>query len=155
MNKYERSMTLGFMVFGGIFLIGGIHYRLGRFNSPGGGFFPFWFGLILVTLAGAHLMSNWKESGKKEETFFDKRSGIKKMIFTFISLLAFTVLLSWLGFIITTFLFMLFLLRFIEPQKWKVVLIGSITTTIIAYAFFVLWLKASLPPGILEKFLPY
>ena len=155
MNKYERSMTLGFMVFGAIFLIGGIHYKIGRFNSPGGGFLPFWFGLILVTLGGAHLISNWKELRKKEEKFFDKRSGMKKMVFTFISLPAYTFLLSWLGFIITTFLFMLFLLRFIEPQKWKVVLIVSIMTTIVAYAFFVLWLRASLPPGILEKFLPY
>ena len=95
-----------------------------------------------------------KEPGKKGARFFAQRRSMNKLGLTFLSLLTYTFLLRPLGFIPATFLFLFFLLRFVAPQNWKVVIGFSIVAALACYAFFVLWLGASLPPGILEPFLP-
>ncbi len=147
-------MTLGCLAFGAIFLVGGMVYGIGNVHSPGAGFLPFWVSLILISLSGAYLLVGRKEPGKKGGRFFAQRQNMNKLGLTFLSLLAYTFLLSPLGFIPATFLFMFFLLRFVAPQTWKVVMSFSVLTALAAYAFFVLWLGASLPPGILQAFLP-
>jgi hypothetical protein len=154
MSKHEMFMTLGCLAFEAIFLVGGTIYGIGGVHSPGAGFLPFWVSLILITLSGAYLIIERKELGKKGEKFFAQRRNMNRLGLTFLALLAYTFLLSPLGFIPATFLFMFFLLRFVAPQTWKVVISFSVLTALAAYAFFVLWLGASLPPGILQTFLP-
>ncbi len=66
-----------------------------------------------------------------------------------LSLFMFVVLVNTLGFIFTTFLFLFFLLRFIEPQEWSTVFIITIVSTGSSYLIFQLWLKADLPTGFL------
>jgi hypothetical protein len=147
-------MTLGCLAFGVIFLVGGMVYGIGNVHSPGAGFLPFWVSLILVTLSGVYLLIGRRELGRKGERFFAHRKNMIKLILTFLSLLAYSFLLSPLGFIPATFLFLFFILRFVAPQTWKVVISLSVLTALAAYAFFVLWLGASLPPGILGTLLP-
>jgi hypothetical protein len=48
--------------------------------------------------------------------------------------------------VITTLLFLLFVLTFIEPQKGKTILIFAGLTTLLAYALFTA-LKVELPKG--------
>jgi len=74
------------------------------------------------------------------------------MILTIIALLAYAVGMEYLGFLISTFLFIAFLLKFIEPQRWSVVLLGSILTSGISYGVFELILKVQLPRGPFEIF---
>jgi len=62
-------------------------------------------------------------------------------------LLAYTAFLEVLGFLLATFLLLLFLFRGIEPQRWVVSIGGSALTSFITYALFELWLKTQLPKG--------
>ena len=50
-----------------------------------------------------------------------------------------------LGFLISTFLLMIFLLTGIERQKWWIVLIVSVLTVLWCYVLFILCLHISLP----------
>jgi len=74
------------------------------------------------------------------------------MILTFIALLAYAVGMEYLGFLISTFLFIAFLLKFIEPQRWTVVLFGSILASGVSYCIFELILQVQLPKGPFEIF---
>jgi putative tricarboxylic transport membrane protein len=71
----------------------------------------------------------------------------KNAMIILVSLLAYALLLFPLGFVITTTLFIAFLLRAIVPQRWSVVIACSILTAAASYLIFEVWLKAQLPRG--------
>ncbi len=154
MSRNEKWMTLGCMAFGAIFAVGGwVSYGVGWPNAPKGGFLPFWTGLILMGLSCIHLLLEWK-SRQGEEKPLLRRGHIKGLLLTFLSLLGYSFLLRRLGFLLTTFLFIVFLLRFITPQKWKVAVGFSVLIVLFVYALFILWLNTPLPEGMLSDYLP-
>jgi putative tricarboxylic transport membrane protein len=123
-------------------------FDLGTASSPGPGFMPFLAGLFwsffaLVTFFQALI----NRSGEKEDIW----SGVNiyKIVFTLIMLLVYVLLLDWIGFLISTFLLILILIRFIGPQSWWTSLWGAGLTAVLSYLFFEAWLKAQLPRGIL------
>jgi hypothetical protein len=54
---------------------------------------------------------------------------------------------------LSTFLFLGFLLRVVEPQRWPMVIGGSALVSFVSYGVFALWLKAELPKGLLLQYL--
>jgi putative tricarboxylic transport membrane protein len=62
---------------------------------------------------------------------------------------AYNLLLEPLGYVIVTFAFLVFLLRYLKVS-WFLNLIISPIATIGTYALFVIWLKVVLPMGFLE-----
>jgi hypothetical protein len=65
------------------------------------------------------------------------------------ALVAYVFLLKHLGFLLSTMLFIGFLLRAIAPQRWPVVIGMAILTALVCYGIFEWWLKAQLPKGFL------
>ena len=70
------------------------------------------------------------------------------MVFTTLALLAYGFGMDYLGFLVSTFIFLVFLLRMIEPQRWSLVLLESALASGISYLVFDIWLQAQLPKGI-------
>jgi putative tricarboxylic transport membrane protein len=132
-----------------LFFVGSFKYGDIRGGVPNAGLFPFLAGCLLMILSLTAFFSAMtaKEEGKRE-TFFPQANSLKKLLILMSSLIAYEFSLALLGFIITTFLFMMFLLRFIEPQKWTMVVSASILTTAFSYIIFQLFLKVQLPHGI-------
>jgi putative tricarboxylic transport membrane protein len=64
------------------------------------------------------------------------------------ALLLYGFFLESLGYILATFLLMFFFFRAIEPQKWVVVILGSVITSFITYFLFKVWLQVQLPAGV-------
>ena len=62
-------------------------------------------------------------------------------------LFVYTIAVNWLGFLLSTFLFVIFILRLIESKKWWRTLVEALLITIGNYLFFVEWLGLSLPKG--------
>lgn len=62
---------------------------------------------------------------------------------------AYNLLLEPLGYLIVTFVFLVFLLWYLKVS-WRVTLAVSLITTIGTYALFVVWLKVVLPMGLIE-----
>jgi hypothetical protein len=71
----------------------------------------------------------------------------KKSLIVLLALLAYALLLKPLGFSLCTALFIGFLLRAVQPQRWSVVLAGAMGAAVGAYGIFEAWLKAQLPRG--------
>jgi len=71
-----------------------------------------------------------------------------RLLLIVIALIAFAVLLPLLGYLVTTFLVMLFLYKAIEPQKWWVALSGALLSSILTYLLFAVALKTFFPEGI-------
>ena len=139
-----------------VFCAGGWQYGIFRGSIPGAGFFPFMAGIVLIPLSlGVSLAALWPQgatagAAEGREKFFPRADSWKKILLALGALLFFWQALGYLGFLLTTFVFIVFLLRFIEPQKWTTVLATAVLTTGIAYIVFNLLLNVSLPAGLIK-----
>jgi putative tricarboxylic transport membrane protein len=150
-DKWSSLVWLGI----GLFIcIGSWRLSLGTFHNPGPGFLSFFAGLIVGGLAlVVHLQSRRApaEDAKVAPLWTNKTKGWR-MVLTVLALLAYAVIMNYIGFLPSTFLFLVFLLKVIEPQRWSVAVLGSLAASIAFYCVFELGLQSQLPKGLLKIF---
>ncbi|OLE38406.1 MAG: hypothetical protein AUG00_05555 [Candidatus Rokubacteria bacterium 13_1_20CM_2_70_7] len=61
--------------------------------------------------------------------------------------MAYAFALEPLGFLATTFLFLAVLFGAAQPQRWVVSVALSVTTAVLTYVVFKIWLAVQLPSG--------
>jgi putative tricarboxylic transport membrane protein len=120
---------------------------VGSFFRPGAGFFPFYSSLLLGLLS--LILGLLAFRGKVEKA--DSWTDVGNTVTVSLTVLGFALLLTWLGFVITTFLFILFLLRAVERRAWLLSAGAALLISAAFYVVFGLWLKAQLPAGILGR----
>jgi len=123
--------------------------RLGinSIRNPGAGFFPLLTALIIASFA---LLLLFKSvfANTHLQVIWDRETNWKNLVLTVFALLSFAILLNITGYLLTTFLFILFLFLIIDPLKWYVATLGAAITTLISYLIFEIWLQSQLPEGI-------
>jgi len=120
---------------------------VGSFFRPGAGFFPFYSSLLLGLLSLILGLLAFRGKVEKAESWTD----VGNTVTVSLALVGFALLLTWLGFVITTFLFILFLLRAVERRAWLLSASAALFISAAFYVVFGLWLKAQLPAGILGR----
>ena len=73
----------------------------------------------------------------------------KRIVLAVAALVVFGLLFESLGYVISTFLFIAFLLRAVEQQKWGLAVVVAFFTALATYLVFGLLLQTPLPGGIL------
>ncbi|MEW6666093.1 MAG: tripartite tricarboxylate transporter TctB family protein [Thermodesulfobacteriota bacterium] len=150
MKSYDRIAAIFFLAVGGFFSLYARRVKIGTWNEPEAGFLPFWGGLLLVGMSVFLLLSTFKAPDSPVRmTFFPVAGAWKRVLVTFLSLAAYNLLLNRLGFTLTTFLFLGFLVRFIFPQGWRRTLLVAFIGSVIARLLFINFLETQLPIGIL------
>ena len=140
------------MAIGILFGAGSIKFGDLRGGAPSAGLFPCLGGITLFILSAVNLLKGWREGGgAAAPKFFPRPESRRKIVLLLSGLLAYGFALTYLGFFLTTFLFMLFLLKAIEPQRWARTLITSFSVSAAAYILFEVLLKVQLPLGIMEN----
>ena len=120
---------------------------LGSVTEPGSGFIFFWSGLILALLSLVALAESMRGSGEGiPET---AETNWPKIGLILLSLLFYAFLLERLGFIVTTFILLSFLLALNRATNWFRALGVASAAVLASFALFELWLKIRLPKGIL------
>jgi putative tricarboxylic transport membrane protein len=157
MKKHVRLDGLVWLVLGIGLCIGSVRLKLGDFRTPGPGFMPFLSG-VLLGIFGLILSfpTTFARLGEGEEAKNEESSVVwnwKKLVNPFLALLilfVYILLLEPLGFIFTTFICMLFLFKLSEPKKWLTPLILSVSTSILSYLVFSVWLRCQFPRGLIK-----
>jgi hypothetical protein len=72
----------------------------------------------------------------------------KRIAAVLLALLIYAATMDSLGFLLGTFLLLIFLFRLAEPQRWAVALGASAFISLAAYGLFEKWLRTQLPRGI-------
>ena len=150
-NLDRLSGIILFLLGLGIFLKS-LTYPIGSFRSPGGGLFPLLASILLMALAGSLILQAFWKKDKGEASpasFFSSKEAPKRILLTFIALLGFRYLIPIIGFGPSTFLFILFLGKFIGHYSWKVSIFFSLVTAVVAYYLFEVWLKIPMPRTII------
>jgi putative tricarboxylic transport membrane protein len=151
MNR-ESWGSLAWLIFGILICFGSLRLNLGNFRNPGPGFLPFITGAILTGLSILVFLHSRRtgEARGEPKPFLANRQKAMKAIWTLTALLAYAVGMDYLGFLVSTTLFIAFLLGAVEPQKWYVVMFGSILSSVASYTIFEILLKSPLPKGIFD-----
>ena len=150
MNR-EQGSTLVWLAIAIIICVSSYRLSLGNFRNPGPGLFPFMAGSIMGVACLVYLREGRRTApGKERKPIWGEGSRVLKMGIAVFVLLAYTVGMHYLGFLISTILFLTILLRTIETQRWRVVMLESLLASGISYLVFQVWLKAELPRGIFQ-----
>ncbi len=150
MNKHGRITALVWLGFAVCICVESIRLPLGSFHDPGPGFLPLLVGLALAALS----LISFRQAGRAGAA--DSRSSWfspekwKNLVWVLLALFAYVAVLSSLGFLLSTFLFLTFLFRAgVEPIGWRWSVGGSVAASLACYVVFELWLQTQLPKGIL------
>ena len=118
---------------------------MGRFKHPGPGFFPFGLAVILVFLALALILQSRKKEGVPVP-FWPERAWLRPLLGAVIFLL-YALSLGYLGFILTTFLFLVVWMWVVERIRWATIITISVAVTAVLYLIFEYFLEVPLPTG--------
>jgi len=153
-GKMDRQKwgSLAWLIFGILICFGSIRLSLGDFHNPGPGFLPFITGGILTCLSFVVFVQSGRRGKAKtgQKPFIVDRQRAWKATLTMIALLAYAIGMDYLGFLVSTTIFLAFVLWAVEPQRWYIVIFGSILASGVSFVLFEILLKSPLPRGIFD-----
>lgn len=130
--------------------IAGSRLQFGTWERPGSGFAPTLAGVVLAGLAAAVFVTEWRAARtrpRRSATVLD-RAMVWRVVGALAALFAYALLLTPLGFVLTTLLVLGFLFRYIAELGWVVSLGSTVAATAASYVLFSVWLKVPFPPGL-------
>jgi putative tricarboxylic transport membrane protein len=142
----DQVVTLGLMIVGVAITVGGVRLKIGSISVPEPGFFPFISGAMVAALslcrliAGGMRKTQAGEAGESTDTSW-------KAVALAAALIAYTLILDGLGFIIATSALAIAVMRIARPQSWISIIAISIALAVACYYLFSVLLKVSLPAG--------
>jgi putative tricarboxylic transport membrane protein len=154
MKRRDFHSGLLLLVLGLIIIEESMRLHIGTPQEPGAGFYPLLIGIAIAGLS-VLLLAAYLWSGRNGEALpfkTAKASRLGKLAMTIGALLVYIFALEGLGFLLTTLLFMIFMLKTVEGMKWTVALLTSLFTATACYLLFDLLLQAQMPPGLLRYF---
>jgi putative tricarboxylic transport membrane protein len=152
MKKIDRIQSLLWALFGFYIAFEGYQLKLGTPRAPKPGFLIFWMGIIILILSILFFFQTFSAAPEEKKIRWKGlqwRRGVKLLLALFLYVAVF----QWLGFILSTFLLLLFLFKGLEPQRWRTALILSAVTITVCYLVFGVFLELQFPPGLLKMFL--
>ena len=153
--KKDSWLSVFWIVCALLICVGSYRLSLGSLSDPGPGMFPFLAGAALGVLS---IIEWWNISrayrksmrtlAQTVEPLFANRLGALKAAAIIAALLIYSLTMEHLGFILSTTLFIAFLLWLVERQRWYVIVVGSVVSSLTTYLVFKVWLDTALPVGL-------
>jgi putative tricarboxylic transport membrane protein len=151
MKNPDLFSSLFWMVLAVCLIFWGCGLELGALSEPESGFIIFWAGILMIALAGAVLLITLREKDKQaKKNPLWTGTGWKKVVWVTISLGLYAYVLVPLGFLVSTFLLLLFLFKSNKSLKWLTAIWVSALMVIVTYLVFDVWLGSQLPKGFLD-----
>ena len=152
MQRHDRIFSLIWIALGFFQCAESFSLGLGSVMEPGTGFMPFVMGLVLIALAIALFLESHFAPRGTSPTKSSPWSDVhwKRVVYITLIMLGYAVLLPKLGYLLDTFLVMIFLMKSGEPIKWPTALVVGAVTAVFSYVLFGIWLNVSFPEGILS-----
>ena len=147
MKKADVITGVVLLILSGCVIWGAVEMPPSATFGPGAGFLPFWVGVILAVLAAILLMTSWRRDakGKDAENPFPRGRALLAITGVLGGLAAYIMLIEVLGFLADTFLYVTFLLKIVERERWPLSLTVAVTTTAGLFIVFQVLLGITLP----------
>jgi len=153
MKKRERLMAIIWVLLGLTISIWSATFPFGDLEDPGPAYFPLGAGLMIAVFGIIMFFHTTKrnenDSLRPSEPLIPHRTAVMRVVFCLVGMSLSAALFEILGFVLTMFLMILFMMRTIEPQKWRAALFYSLISALGSLFVFKVLLKTSLPGGLL------
>jgi len=150
MDMWERCVGILLLVFSIAYLAGALSLPMGRPNQPGPGIFPVVLGIALVAVSIFHVVKVFlAKSPAKNRDEFPYGKDLLRVMGVVGVLVAYGLFLETLGYIVTTLVLFIWVLRFLGMRSWARLVLISIFGSAGSYYFFKVILSTPLPSGIL------
>jgi putative tricarboxylic transport membrane protein len=115
--------------------------------GPSAGFLPFWLAVLLAVFATILFVTSWnrKTTEQDSKAVFPGKQALFAITLVLAGLAVYIQLIEVLGYLVDTFLFVLFLMKAVEREKWPLTLMVAASTTIVLLVTFQVLLKITLP----------
>lgn len=145
MQRIQRVAAVCFIALSGYVCVAAIGMEYYTKLGPGPGFFPFWLGLIMGGLSIIWLIQLFRQSGKSNEgRFLPEKKGVIQILLILAALTA-TAVMGVIGFQLTMFLFVGFLLRVLGRSSLWTTLIIALVCSVGVFHLFGKYLDVQLP----------
>ncbi len=112
--------------------------------------YPMVLASVLGLLALGLMAKGLRQGKEKAEDWLPSRKGIQQIFFLFLALIAYIVVFQKLGYLSSTFLFMVVILKLMHGKHSSLgILALSLLISGVCYLLFVLFFKIQVPAGIL------
>jgi hypothetical protein len=148
-NNDQLSSAVGILL-GSLIVIHSLSYEIGSFDSPSTGFFPLLEGLAIVLLSLIGLIVGTLRGRKRSmsEPLFKTKHWERPLIIL-LSLFTYAFVVSYVGFTMTTIIFLSFIFRYVERIRLAVAVPTAAVIALASYFTFAVFLHAQLPKGVL------
>jgi putative tricarboxylic transport membrane protein len=147
MKKPDAIADVAWFILGIAVMVNSLGLKLGTLRSPGSGLMPFVIGALLAIVAVARFADAVRTPHRGAAGGGMRLVDLRNPALIAGAMFAFPLILEPLGFMVTTFLFLLVLLKGLEPRSWPRALASSAVVAVLAYAVFVRLLDVELPAG--------
>jgi len=149
MKRYDIISSAGIGLLGLLVIAGGLELGFGQWQDPGQGFMPVLAGVLLSFLSALWLVMTImkRQDLTAAKKFFATARSPKNVVVVLLSLVGYAILLRPLGFVITTFLFLLFLFRAMKPQRWSKAVLTALIVSAACLILFGILLQVQFPEG--------
>lgn len=147
MKKAEMITGVFLLALSGLVMWGASLMPPSATFGPGAGFLPFWLGVLLAVLATILFVSAWRREAteKNSEPVFPGKQALFAILSTLAGLAGYILLIEVLGYLVDTFLFIVYLMKIVEHEKWPLTLMVAVGTTVVLFVTFQILLKITLP----------
>ncbi|MCE5262802.1 MAG: tripartite tricarboxylate transporter TctB family protein [Deltaproteobacteria bacterium] len=147
MKKAEMIAGIVLLVLSGAVIWGASEMPPSATFGPGAGFLPFWLGIVLAILATILLATAWHRQPTKEDSkpVFPGKHALFTIVLVLVGLGVYIELIDILGYILDTFLFVIYLVKVVERQKWPLSLAVAVCTAAGLFIVFQVLLEIILP----------
>ncbi len=120
----------------------------GTLHQPGAGFLPKSLAVLVAVLAATLLVRGALVPAPSVRGLWPERLGLLRVALMLGALLGYVALLEKVGYILTTVVLFVILLRWVGRQTWPVTVTVAILAAGGSYLLFARWLLVSLPAGL-------
>lgn len=144
----EKAVNLGLLLVSAFYLAYSLtHYKVGTVRMPKEGFLPMIIGIGAVCVSAFLTVQSWLDKGDAANVKFEiswARFGLM-IVVSF----AYALLMDALGYTLSTFLFLIAILKLARAGSWLKVSIISLICAVAFYVLFKVALGVMLPGGFL------
>lgn len=151
MDRKEGFLSFTALLIGFIIAIASLTHNVGTLARPGPFLLPFLTALGLIVTGFCSLIGAFRGSGRDRaspDKLFDR--SLLKVVAVVVAMGVYSLVLSWVGYLLSTFLLLIFLFKTAGFRRWIDAVLTSFLVTSFSYMLFGYALKLRFPTGILS-----
>jgi putative tricarboxylic transport membrane protein len=146
MRHLDVYSSVFWLVFSIYIAVESYRLGLGKWDEPGPGYFPFGAALLFGCMAFVVFVRSLSIR-PVSKTDAGQRYRWQNVILVLIAMVLYTLLLDSIGFVLCTFLIVVFFVKIVALRRWTSSIMMALCMSIGAYLLFSFFLKAPLPKG--------